>query len=59
VGDAAGKIRTYSFPAADSNEVAVAVGETMQWQAADEADLVVYEICEPPYADGRFENLAE
>jgi hypothetical protein len=37
-------------------EVEVKIGETMQWQAAPDSDLEVYEICFPPYADGRFEN---
>ena len=35
---------------------AVDVGDIMQWQAVDQ--LVVFEICYPPYAEGRFENLA-
>jgi hypothetical protein len=38
-------------------EVIVKVGETMQWVAA-ESGLTFYEICEPPYIDGRFENLS-
>jgi len=29
----------------------------MQWEADKEADLVAYEICFPPYEDGRYENL--
>ena len=33
----------------------IEVGDIMQWQA--EKDLVVFEICYPPYQDGRFENL--
>jgi len=37
-------------------EVEVEIGELMQWQAAPDSDLEVYEICFPPYADGRFEN---
>jgi len=37
--------------------VDVKIGELMQWQAADDANLEVYEICFPPYADGRFQNL--
>lgn len=35
----------------------IEVGDIMQWQA--EEDLVVFEICYPPYKDGRFENLAD
>lgn len=33
----------------------VEVGDIMQWQADE--DLVVFEICYPPYQDGRYENL--
>jgi len=38
-------------------EAEIKVGETMQWQAAPDSDLEVYEICYPPYESGRFENL--
>lgn len=38
-----------------SRPVQVDVGDTMRWTAGE--DLVFYEICQPPYADGRFENL--
>jgi hypothetical protein len=38
-------------------EVEVGVGMQMQWSAADSEPLVFYEVCEPPYEDGRFENL--
>lgn len=38
-------------------EIEVKIGENMQWQA--ETDMVAYEICFPPYADGRYENLPE
>ena len=37
--------------------VNVGIGETMQWEADKEEDLVAYEICFPPYEDGRYENL--
>lgn len=39
--------------------VTVATGEIMQWQADKNSSLVAYEICFPPYEDGRFENLPE
>lgn len=39
------------------NDVALSVGDTMQWSATE--DSVCYEICYPPYEDGRFENLTE
>lgn len=37
--------------------VNVGIGETMQWEADKETGLVAYEICFPPYEDGRYENL--
>jgi hypothetical protein len=37
----------------------VEVGEYMQWQAALDQKLVVFEVCFPPYQDGRFENISE
>ncbi|MDQ5951293.1 MAG: hypothetical protein QG639_570 [Patescibacteria group bacterium] len=37
----------------------VEVGETMQWQASEGSELRVFEVCFPPYEDGRFENLPE
>ncbi|MPN45176.1 hypothetical protein SDC9_192743 [bioreactor metagenome] len=33
----------------------IEIGDIMQWQAQE--NLVVFEICFPPYQDGRFENL--
>lgn len=36
--------------------VQVDIGDTMRWTA--EEDLVFYEVCEPPYAEGRFQDLA-
>jgi hypothetical protein len=49
---------TYT-PKTLGEEVAVKVGQIMQWHAGGESDLTFYEICEPPYEDGRFENLSE
>ncbi|MEO5948801.1 MAG: hypothetical protein ABIP74_00170 [Candidatus Saccharimonas sp.] len=46
-------------PSSFGEEVIVEVGQIMQWHAGGESDLTFYEICEPPYADGRFENLSE
>lgn len=37
----------------------VKIGEIMQWKADKGIDLVAFEICFPPYKDGRYENLAE
>ncbi len=35
----------------------IEVGDIMQWQAIE--NLVVFEICFPPYWEGRFKNLDE
>ncbi len=32
------------------------IGDTMQWKAT-ESDLLFFEICYPPYKEGRFENI--
>ncbi|MFZ3074245.1 MAG: hypothetical protein WA093_03920 [Minisyncoccales bacterium] len=45
------------YPAGKGLMVDVKIGELMQWQADAESDLTVYEICFPPYDDGRFENI--
>ena len=45
----------YDFPEHESDTIEVAIGEKMQWHATD--DLVVAEICHPPYQDGRFRNI--
>lgn len=37
--------------------VTVEIGELMQWEADEDSDLVVYEICFPPYEDGRYQNI--
>jgi hypothetical protein len=54
-----GQIKTYTFPSKDILSVDVNIGETMQWEAKGVVDLIFYEICTPPYEDGRFENLAD
>ena len=50
-----GETITYSFPNKNCSSVTLHIGDTMQWFAED--DLVIFEICYPPYEDGRFENL--
>lgn len=35
----------------------VGIGDCMQWKADKNEELVAFEICIPPYKDGRFENL--
>ena len=37
--------------------VTVAIGEQMQWEADKDFGLVAYEVCFPPYEEGRYENL--
>jgi hypothetical protein len=50
--------RNYSFDEENkSEEVSVKIGEMMQWSADQDLGLTFYEICEPPYEDGRFENV--
>lgn len=46
-------------PGLYNKEVAVGVGQTMQWTAGEDKGLTFYEICVPPYEDGRYENLPE
>ncbi len=42
----------------DIKEVEVKIGECMQWEAMEDG-LVFYEICYPPYKEGRYENINE
>lgn len=35
----------------------VKIGELMQWEASQDSDFVAYEICFPPYENGRYENI--
>lgn len=39
-------------------EITVNIGDVMQWEAAPDSSLVAYEICYPPYEEGRYEELA-
>lgn len=45
----------YSFPSTKQSYVELGIGATMQWRSTE--DLTFYEICEPPYEDGRFKDL--
>ena len=38
-------------------EVVVNTGDVMQWIADSNSPLIAYEICYPPYEDGRYQNL--
>jgi hypothetical protein len=57
VQDERGETKTHSFEGEDGGEVTIFVGQIVQWEADPSNDLLFYEICEPPYEDGRFENL--
>ncbi len=37
--------------------IPISVGETMQWEANKRSKLKVFELCYPPYEEGRFENI--
>ena len=37
----------------------VPVGAMMQWEAGPEEQLVVYEVCFPPFKDGRYQDIEE
>lgn len=37
--------------------VSVQIGELMQWEAHSASNLTAFEICYPPYEDGRYENI--
>jgi|SRR5882757_317382 len=53
-----GTAKTYEFRSdKNASEVVVEIGQIMQWHANGHTDLTFYEICEPPYEDGRFEDL--
>jgi len=53
-----GETKVHLFaPGEANNPVIVNVGEHMQWEASGEDDLTFYEVCTPPYEDGRFENI--
>ncbi len=59
VTDNKGQQKQYSYETTDAGETEVLIGQTMQWYANSDSDLVFYEVCWPPYADGRFENIEE
>lgn len=51
-----GENKIYEVGDSEKLSVEVNIGETMQWQAGDK-QLIAYEVCFPPYEDGRYENL--
>ncbi len=54
-----GQTLTFSFDGKTelTKTVPVSVGETMQWAADKRSKLKVFEVCYPPYEEGRFENI--
>lgn len=46
-----GKEASEQFP------ITVKIGELMQWEADKNTALTAYEVCFPPYEDGRYENI--
>ncbi len=46
-----------AYPASPGFSMNVRVGEEMQLCNTGDEELVVYEICVPPYSEGRFENI--
>jgi hypothetical protein len=58
IGSIDQKVKVYSFNKKHKlQEVIVSNNQTMQWHAVGD-DLRFYEICAPPYIDGRFETLS-
>lgn len=58
VTDGDGTENIFEFAGGESGrEIEVIIGQTMQWTADPDSDLIFYEICTPPYQDGRYENL--
>jgi hypothetical protein len=52
--------QSFTFGPDEANEpIVVEVGDIMQWQADEGASLTYYEICYPPYEEGRFEILPD
>ncbi|MEK7472179.1 MAG: hypothetical protein AAB624_02950 [Patescibacteria group bacterium] len=55
-----GEVTAFTFDEQNHGDVVVVeVGQIMQWEADADSELVFYEVCVPPYIDGRFENLPE
>jgi len=52
-----GQVRVHDFAGPGAAPVHVHVGDLMQWHADPQTPLVFFEVCSPPYAPGRFEDL--
>jgi hypothetical protein len=46
-----------SHPDTEPFDMTIGRGEIMQWVASGQMALVASEVCYPPYAEGRFEDL--
>ena len=61
VKQADGKEVSYIFNDASNAvrpQIEILMNQIMQWRASGGSDLVFYEVCEPAYTDGRFEEVA-
>ena len=54
-----GLVTSFGFDGQNEGEALVEVGQIMQWAADPDRELVFYEVCVPPYEDGRFEDVSE
>ncbi len=60
IKDSTGEENRYKVNSQTPNfKITVKIGETMQWHADKDSELSVYEICYPPYQEGRFKNLPD
>jgi mannose-6-phosphate isomerase-like protein (cupin superfamily) len=59
VWSGSGEAKSHVFETGETGFVSVAIGERMQWSANGDSDLSFYEVCTPPYKDGRFKNTEE
>jgi len=53
------EIHKVGFTPSRPPTIDIEVGDFMQWRAFDKGSLLVYEICYPPYQDGRYESIEE
>jgi hypothetical protein len=52
-----GEVLVYRYPSEHTRPVEVGKNCLMRWRAAESVSVTFYELCWPPYSDGRFENL--
>jgi hypothetical protein len=57
IGSGDGTVSTYEYRDGGTQvPTVVEVGQVMRWHADTGETLVFFELCAPPYAEGRFEN---